>query len=43
MGTLTNCTSCRTLNLLNNTCTSTCPPGTIALNRLCQLCIAPCA
>ena len=39
---LSNCTSCRTLNLLNNTCSSTCPLGTVALNRICQLCTYPC-
>jgi hypothetical protein len=30
------------LNLLNNTCSSTCPLGTVALNRICQLCTYPC-
>lgn len=40
--TLTNCTSCRTLNLYDNTCQQECPTGTVALNRVCQLCTYPC-
>lgn len=40
--TLTNCTSCRTLNLYDNHCISTCPTGTVALNKTCRACTYPC-
>ncbi len=40
--TRTNCTSCKTLNLLGNTCQTNCPATTIPINRKCIQCERPC-
>lgn len=43
VNTLSNCTSCKTLNLFENTCKTICPVGTVPLNRHCQPCAYPCS
>ena len=40
--TLTNCESCKTLNLYGNTCKQNCPDSTIPLNQICEPCEYPC-
>lgn len=40
--TLTNCTSCKTLNLFQTTCLATCPSGTISIDQVCVSCVYPC-
>ncbi len=38
----TNCTSCKTKNLLGNACIDTCPSSYVPIGKLCVSCASPC-